>query len=517
MTNTVKHRRDAVKRKKDTVDVKVKVAAAREKSLARQQTKRLIVSAQIPGPSSQDAGYEPTVILDYAVGLPQLPPVPATLSVNKFEPGQYTPESVHEFMDDCPPPMPTSSSHTEVHPVLFLPESTHPSSASGYSSIQGASSPITFPALPTGSLQIPLLPNLDLKRANPQHHDEENATVRPKLTRHEANQLWLNGIDPNLAPMEHQGNSSAHVRWGDGVGETGLEGSVVDKGKAVDRGMMIDKVDKVDGGKTSMDNPVSNHWAFNRPNPPNLGQMKAYRRLAVSEPVRDLHGDGDADDESEDFPEDDGTKFFKMTTDNPDALATKGDIAMLYRYMQLKHDPRTTHTEDESTYWKALSHPIKKPPKHTLQPKRKTANELALLNQIRYYTKVFMGRRSTSDPFPPLPTPTEILVFNNKGRGGPTMEDFRVDVSGQNKLSAWNKHAAVEFAHEFIKQKDTICRDLDTVAVHFLKHIPALCNQYRMISGKGNNKAAEARKISNVRRVQQRKVLYGYLLSSLLN
>ncbi len=128
-----------------------------------------------------------------------------------------------------------------------------------------------------------------------------------------------------------------------------------------------------------------------------------------------------------------------------------------------------------------------------------------------------MGCRSTSDPFPPLPTPTEILVFINKGRGGPTMEDFRVDVSGQNKLSSWNKRAAVEFVHEFIKQKDAICRELDTVAVHFLKHIPALCNQYWMISGKGNNKAAEARKISNVRRVRQRKVLYGYLLSSLLN
>ncbi|PSR80946.1 hypothetical protein PHLCEN_2v6581 [Hermanssonia centrifuga] len=92
-----------------------------------------------------------------------------------------------------------------------------------------------------------------------------------------------------------------------------------------------------------------------------------------------------------------------------------------------------------------------------------------------------MHREDKNSPFPRIPSQAELEIFEKKHRGGPTVDEFRVDVTGKNKRSYWNRCAARIFATNYVKLPSAITQDKDVISEAFLRHIPALCQQYKAI------------------------------------
>lgn len=123
-----------------------------------------------------------------------------------------------------------------------------------------------------------------------------------------------------------------------------------------------------------------------------------------------------------------------------------------------------------------------------------------------------MKRPFRDSPFLPPPTDKEIEVFKRYKRGGPTVENFRVDVRGKNKRSAWNRRCAQLFASEFVRVNGASTQDIDVVIDAFLAHIQTLCNQYKEVSRAesdaedDNEIVHDESKIQNTRRSRRLKV-----------
>ena len=92
-----------------------------------------------------------------------------------------------------------------------------------------------------------------------------------------------------------------------------------------------------------------------------------------------------------------------------------------------------------------------------------------------------MNREGIDSPFPPNPSVAELKNFNKRKQGGPTIDDFRIDVSGRHLRSPWNRRAAQIFAAEYIKLEDAETKDRRVVEEAFLSHIPGLCGQYKKL------------------------------------
>lgn len=122
---------------------------------------------------------------------------------------------------------------------------------------------------------------------------------------------------------------------------------------------------------------------------------------------------------------------------------------------------------------------------------------------MRKIAMEMLKRKTNKDPFPRVPTAAEQAAFVRTGRGGPTVDDFRVDVMGQNREGPWNTAAAHVFAAEYTKMANALCRDVDDAADYFLTHIQALCKQYKRINQIPEDPEALAK---NVRRARQSKV-----------
>lgn len=90
-----------------------------------------------------------------------------------------------------------------------------------------------------------------------------------------------------------------------------------------------------------------------------------------------------------------------------------------------------------------------------------------------------MHRETRLDPFPPLPTQSELQAFKATRIGGPSALEFRVDVSGKNRHSPWNARAGRVLADEYIELPGALTSDKKLVQKAFLAHVPALCVQYR--------------------------------------
>lgn len=123
-----------------------------------------------------------------------------------------------------------------------------------------------------------------------------------------------------------------------------------------------------------------------------------------------------------------------------------------------------------------------------------------------------MKRPFRDSPFLPPPTDKDIEVFKKYKRGGPTVENFRVDVRGKNQRSAWNRRCAQLFASEFVRVSGAATQDLNVATNAFLSHIQALCLQYQQLSQTGsdaeddNEDTHDETKVQNIRRARRFKV-----------
>lgn len=115
-----------------------------------------------------------------------------------------------------------------------------------------------------------------------------------------------------------------------------------------------------------------------------------------------------------------------------------------------------------------------------------------------------MHRRNRKDPFPRIPGNAEQAAFVRTGRGGPTVDDFRVDVTGEGRQGAWNTAAAYVFADEYVKLANAHCRDAEVVKDAFLTHIHALCKQYKQINKLDEDPEAVAKNVRRARRLKVR-------------
>ena len=96
-----------------------------------------------------------------------------------------------------------------------------------------------------------------------------------------------------------------------------------------------------------------------------------------------------------------------------------------------------------------------------------------------------MDRYSKSDPFPMLPTATELRRFSRHALGGPTLDDFRVLVTGFNSACPWNQEAASIAAKNYISRPDALTTDEDYIRMKILTHFRSLGEQYKNIQKRG--------------------------------
>ena len=123
-----------------------------------------------------------------------------------------------------------------------------------------------------------------------------------------------------------------------------------------------------------------------------------------------------------------------------------------------------------------------------------------------------MGRESKSDSFPPMPTASEQRRFSRHGLGGPTLDEFRVLVTGLNSACAWNQQAALVAAQQYVSQPDAVSKDTELVKETILTHFRSLSEQYKKIQGRGMDSEdeeyirMEERREDNKRKTRRREV-----------
>lgn len=89
-----------------------------------------------------------------------------------------------------------------------------------------------------------------------------------------------------------------------------------------------------------------------------------------------------------------------------------------------------------------------------------------------------MGRQDRTAPFLRLPTNGELVKFELHRVGGPTADNFKLDLEGA-PTSGWNRRAAVIFADNFMLQGTFDAKDKKAVELHFLQHIKTLKGNYQ--------------------------------------
>ena len=92
-----------------------------------------------------------------------------------------------------------------------------------------------------------------------------------------------------------------------------------------------------------------------------------------------------------------------------------------------------------------------------------------------------MGRQGKDCPFPPVPTEDELDRFAQKRLGGPTLDNFRVLVTGKNARCPWNKKAASLAADAYIEDPEALSQDRGDVLELMLTHFRSLSDQYNKL------------------------------------
>jgi len=94
-----------------------------------------------------------------------------------------------------------------------------------------------------------------------------------------------------------------------------------------------------------------------------------------------------------------------------------------------------------------------------------------------------MGRRCRTDPINPVASAAELHAFKFRRAGGPSLEDFRLDLADKaSPTSPWNIRAAEVFAEDFIACGWYSCSNKDFIQSTFRTHMIQLKAQYVLLS-----------------------------------
>ncbi|KII83527.1 hypothetical protein PLICRDRAFT_180304 [Plicaturopsis crispa FD-325 SS-3] len=170
----------------------------------------------------------------------------------------------------------------------------------------------------------------------------------------------------------------------------------------------------------------------------------------------------------------------ELVSSKHDAPATKYDIMMVLNAMlegqnELKTLIQTSSSRNAGGSPNPPATPSRRgariPEVPDFTPKHRDSTITDLQVQIRRHTKILMDRVLPTDAIPTAPEAV-VLVYQLGGKGGPTLHDFRIDVTGVS--TPWNKRLAEIFAADFVSKTWHTCKDEELVATKFMSHIPHL-------------------------------------------
>lgn len=122
---------------------------------------------------------------------------------------------------------------------------------------------------------------------------------------------------------------------------------------------------------------------------------------------------------------------------------------------------------------------------------------------VRTVAREYLGRETRTAKFPDGPSRSE-KAGAKRGVVGPDPDHPRLDVSGKEMRSPWNKQIAVMFSHYYVSLQNALTRDRNLVEEVFLSHIPAMCKQAQKLDS--NTKKVDIGVVDNRRRGRRREV-----------
>jgi hypothetical protein len=96
---------------------------------------------------------------------------------------------------------------------------------------------------------------------------------------------------------------------------------------------------------------------------------------------------------------------------------------------------------------------------------------------------------------------------------GPSVKDFKLDLTSKGLASAWNKRAAVIFADYFLQTKKYSCPDKELIREVFTTHMVQLKTQYkRFVDGQAGQELPTGARERYARLARRRSVSCNFLL-----
>ncbi|KAJ3717035.1 hypothetical protein C8R42DRAFT_724676 [Lentinula raphanica] len=181
---------------------------------------------------------------------------------------------------------------------------------------------------------------------------------------------------------------------------------------------------------------------------------------------------------------------FLAQMDDADKVKLESLLDRCYHYLGVLNRPELSGStpeqlkeeHDSSASSDALSE--SSGPKLYKAPKRKSEGRNDLAAQVRYETGVLLGSVDENGDTKDLTTPStkEISIFLRDGTGGPTLDNFRLQLQGKGKATKWNKAAAVVFCQHFLSKETyehySQKKDKELIKKAFLAHITQLQRDY---------------------------------------
>ncbi|KAI0041154.1 hypothetical protein FA95DRAFT_1565655 [Auriscalpium vulgare] len=131
-------------------------------------------------------------------------------------------------------------------------------------------------------------------------------------------------------------------------------------------------------------------------------------------------------------------------------------------------------------------------------PQSKPYDHLLLHRNVRELAGSLLGRDDPRASFPTPPGQTAIKKFNDSGLGGPTQDNFRIDMSGPQK-SLWNMQLASVFVDKFLAAGYT-CQDPSVIKTAFISHLKTLRGHYKEQQNPTDGRPKKVRRLEATRR-----------------
>ncbi|KII91447.1 hypothetical protein PLICRDRAFT_28103 [Plicaturopsis crispa FD-325 SS-3] len=150
-----------------------------------------------------------------------------------------------------------------------------------------------------------------------------------------------------------------------------------------------------------------------------------------------------------------------------------GQNGMLSRIDTLEMRYAAADGGDPGTSARSHGGPSDHPQHRTYNPKHRSSDTTSLQHAVRKHAMRLMHRVLPESDVPAAPSP-EVELFGKTGKGGPTLENFRLDMSGV--ATSWNKQAAQVFAQDFVRVYSSV--DEEDAASKFMTHVVYLRTKY---------------------------------------